>query len=91
MNPGGQIALRVFACALLILAFAPHHHSGDGAHYTPSHCAACVLMQNSLHSLPVHAPAVIEAPAGTPATPAFAAVPSSPESGTAFVPRAPPR
>lgn len=50
--------LRFFACALMVMAFVPHHHADDASGRIDKPCSLCVSMQNSSASLAAERPSV---------------------------------
>lgn len=50
--------LRFFACALMVLAFVPHHHADGASDHIDKQCSRCVSLQNSASSLTADRPSL---------------------------------
>jgi hypothetical protein len=86
----GITLTRAFACMLVMLAFAPHHHAADEFQTSSQPCSVCISTQQAAAPLAAQSPD-LTAPADT----GFIAAPTIIMPATVayhapLVPRAPP-
>ncbi len=82
--------LRFFACALMVMAFVPHHHADSASGRVDKPCSLCLSAQSSAASLAAEAP-TLSPLAGEFLAPAAAIhAPGSAASVLLADPRAPP-